>query len=66
MVTAKEAKKDNLKFKMKFSGFDGRKNYTIKKIIKHDRYCGGYKVILNETKYPASIYLVERYLNNKN
>ena len=35
--------------------FDGRKLYSIKKIVKDENYLGGYKVILNETKTSISL-----------
>ena len=49
-----------MKFKISSYGYDGRKFYTIKKIIKDSRYSGGYKVILNETDRVIALgYLFE-------
>ncbi len=48
-----------MKFKIKgWPQFDGRKYYSIKKIVKDKKYAGGYKVYLNETKQIASLEIL--------
>lgn len=45
----------NMNFRLSRCGFDGRKKYTIKKVVKAKGYYGGYKIMFNETKATVSL-----------
>ena len=48
--------KSHMKFKIKgWPQFDGRKWYTVRKIVKDKRYFGGYKVYTNESSCPIAL-----------